>query len=629
MDVEERQPVPVFEPVTRLHRLASFSLRAAPVVVPAVIVFLVYFPAIKLGMVWDDNITFHTVPYYSDPAFLFAAIRNPLIFLPNYYRPLAVVSFLAQNYSFGVDPKVLHLTSIVIHGLNASLVSLIALRIAPTMAPQRNATVLAAVAGLLYGLHPTLIESATFISSRYDLLLTFFLLVAFLADASLHRPLWRATAVGSAFLLAASCKETALAFPLALPLWHLAREPGPLLPVRDYVHSLRERGHLHVYVAVILGGLVYLTVRYLALGYVLQSVGVPAQIKALGTIGHIQLVAYSVLQYLKLVFLPFGNITPVHPLPTPLVSTVPNWITLALFSLLVALTIFFIYRRVPGAWLFAAALLSLFPISGVLLLPRPPGAYFAERDLAFPMTLFVFASVFLLADGYQYLVGAASRGGRVVQRAAIAILAIWFAASLVTIRHTIPLWSSDLTLWSWAAREQPQSGLAVGNLAMEYIKKGQWAHAYVEATHLQHIPGATPQTESTAWFIFAVLAFNARHRATAIRLITKATETAPRLSGIPTTRAHYLNADGQYQKAAEQALSVLQHTPYQPTAHAELGVALLGLGHYAQAVKELRFSVANESDPDRKAFAQKNLEIADRARKEESRGRKVRVKPEM
>jgi tetratricopeptide (TPR) repeat protein len=603
--------------------------RWGPVLAPVVVVLLTYYPAIRLGMVWDDHATFERVPFYSDPGFIVDAIRNPLIYFQNYYRPLVVVSFLLQTYFFGVNPVVFHVTSVVLHTLNTGLVALLALRLAPQLAPRYSPAALALLAGLLYGLHPALIEPTAFLSSRFDLMLTFFLLLAFLADVSFHRPLWRAVAVASAFLLAALCKEMALGFPLALPFWHLARARRPLLPLRSCLRGLRERGDLHVYIAVIISGLLYLAIRYSTLGYILQAEQGPATVQPSSTFAHILIIAFSVIQYLRLIFLPFGNINPAHPIPIPFEPTSLHIAYLAVVLLLVAVTGWLMVRRIAGAWLFAAALMSLFPISGVLLLPRPTGAYFAESYLVFPATLFVLASVFLLAEAIRYLREAEPASARLIHTGAATILVLWIGASLVTVRHTIPLWNSDLSLWSWSARQQPDSTLAASNLATAYVASDQMTRAYDEAQRLLHFPNPGPVAKSTAWYILAVHAFEAGRKKEALRLMTLATKSAPVLSEIPTLRAHYLNANGQYQAAAEQARASLKAIPYQSFAHTELGIALLGMGDFEGAIKELRYGARTENVPQRKSLAQRNLAIAERALELKTRGEKVSVQPDL
>ena len=77
------------------------------------------------------------------------------------------------------------------------------------------------LAGALYGVHPALVESVAFVSSRYDLLATLFLLLALWLEGRLQGAA-RVAGVAVAFLLALLCKEVALTLPLVMLLWQLA-----------------------------------------------------------------------------------------------------------------------------------------------------------------------------------------------------------------------------------------------------------------------------------------------------------------------------------------------------------------------------------------------------------------------
>jgi len=87
----------------------------------------------------------------------------------------------------GPNPFGHHLTSVVLHGLNAMLVFLVMVqlllcagiswgsRIAPAQAIPA-----AAVTALLFGLHPLRVESVAWVSERKDLLCAFFVLLSIL-----------------------------------------------------------------------------------------------------------------------------------------------------------------------------------------------------------------------------------------------------------------------------------------------------------------------------------------------------------------------------------------------------------------------------------------------------------------
>lgn len=105
-----------------------------------------------------------------------------------------------------------HAGSVIVHSVNAALLASLFLRLGrmPALA-----------AGLAFGLHPLALEPAGWISTRPDLLMVTFLLLA----ALLAR---RGNMVWSAFAFAAAMlsKEAAVVFPLVLVGWlYLTKHP--------------------------------------------------------------------------------------------------------------------------------------------------------------------------------------------------------------------------------------------------------------------------------------------------------------------------------------------------------------------------------------------------------------------
>jgi len=136
----------------------------------------------------------------------------------NYYRPLFLV-WLRLNYAlFGLDAACWHASSLALHLLAVWLAYLAALRLlalADWDGSQRRA--IAAVAALIFALHPAHIEPVAWLSAASELLLAIFFLLAFLAYAESRsggKRLWILVSVAS-FALALLTKETAIMF---LPL---------------------------------------------------------------------------------------------------------------------------------------------------------------------------------------------------------------------------------------------------------------------------------------------------------------------------------------------------------------------------------------------------------------------------
>ncbi len=131
-----------------------------------------------------------------------------------FFRPLGYLSFALDALWAGFDPLRWHLSSIMLHSVNAALVALLALR-------WRLPALAAFTAGAIFALHGTHLEAAVWIAGRFDLLAAFFTLLALLLYG-------RYTIAALLAAAAALCsKEAAFVLPLLLLL--LARyEKRPL-----------------------------------------------------------------------------------------------------------------------------------------------------------------------------------------------------------------------------------------------------------------------------------------------------------------------------------------------------------------------------------------------------------------
>ena len=111
----------------------------------------------------------------------------------NYYRPLFEF-WLVINYSlFGLNPAWWHASTVAVHLLVVLMVYLLARRVT-------GDRLTAAIATVIYGLHPTHIETVAWVSGVTEPLLAVFVIGSFLSyarsrDAGTARAWWRAASV--------------------------------------------------------------------------------------------------------------------------------------------------------------------------------------------------------------------------------------------------------------------------------------------------------------------------------------------------------------------------------------------------------------------------------------------------
>lgn len=436
--------------------------------IPAIAAAIAYLPALGNGFVWDDNDLFLNQPFLRTPGMWADALGDFLLMLSaNYFRPVAVASFLAEARAWGLEPFGFHLTNVALHSLNALLVTLLARELLRGRPGLRSPAATAAAVGLAYALHPALVESVSFVSSRFDLLMTTWVALALLADARLERrPAPRALAVGLLFLAAALSKETALAFPAILALWRRARPAGAGRPA--------ARAGLQAALALAVAGAAYLALRAWALGHLYEP-GSTSEIPAGDPLQRALLVGRSAAEYAALAAFPFGTLSPLHvstlPVPT---DDAAAWLGLAGIAAAGAALIA-ASKRIPStSALILAGIAALAPALNVVPLELNGGAFAAERYLTLPLAALSLA----LGAAWAELGGLRARLGRI---APAALVAAWLAACAVAVWTTVPRWRDAFSLWTWAAVRAPASGLPHVNLADHHLARGDYARALSEA----------------------------------------------------------------------------------------------------------------------------------------------------
>ncbi len=549
-----------------------------------VLVILVYLPTLSFGFVWDDEQVLFGRADYHDPARWWQAVRQPLDFSPNYFRPLALSTLLIQIWFWRDNPMPFHLLNVLLHALNTALVMALAWR----WLRSEWGTLFA---GLLYGLHPALTESVAFVASRYDLTVTAFLLLALLFSTSA----WRGRAMGIAlcFLLAALCKEMAIVLPLLLPAWHLAwyhahlgrdRSPSPTTLKGFALFKHIVRAEWQTYLALIVAGVCYLGLRYAALGYLWQPPHSESRMDAGTPLQHLLLIGRTFTTLIGLIGFPFVSITPAHYsiLPIPLKDWLA-WLGLGFMGVCLA-GLVWLTRRVPMlGWLLVAGVLSLLPVLNIRPLEMAKGLYTAERFLTFPLVLFVLTC--FLGGTPKPRPSPRKTEAKASPRwafASVGVLIGWLCASLVVILLNLPNWKENRTLWEWMTRASPRAPIGFSNLADTYNKMGRYEDALKMADRALQI---APHS-GMGWVNKGVALLRLGHVSEAEAHFRKATELEPENLIGWNNLAIMLSDRGEF---AEAERIVRQHV---------LGRTPLFMGHQALGILYLKQGRPDLAEPE-------------------------------
>lgn len=182
--------------------------------------FLVYWPALRNGFVWDDTALVLRDPLIRSWILIPEGFRH-FLFLDataaNFYRPIQRLTFVFDYQVFGFDwPGGWHLTSVLIHAGAAIALFFVAEKLlALALATRLGETARRAWAlgiALLWAIHPLHTSAVTYVAGRADPLAALFGFTALaLGLTSLEQPkrvwLWRLGA-GAGFALAILSKES-------------------------------------------------------------------------------------------------------------------------------------------------------------------------------------------------------------------------------------------------------------------------------------------------------------------------------------------------------------------------------------------------------------------------------------
>jgi tetratricopeptide (TPR) repeat protein len=537
---------------------ALFTLRCLWIWLPLGLAALASLNTLGAGFVWDDShlIVTNTLVRQASPLPALATDFWQEGERSGFYRPLVSLSYFMEFRLWRLRPGGYHAANLAYHLGAVLAVTLAARALFPGL-------VAAAVAGIVFGVHPIHTESVAFISGRPDLFAGALLVGAFaLYVRGRRRGRQSAGSVGL-FAAALLSKEVALAFPLLLLAYETtigdraARDAAPSPP--------RLGRTLAPYLAVAAG---YFCLRWLVLGapfaWGLDHTG----------FGRRALVALNASgEYLRLLAVPWP------PAPDRVADgTVSAWTVASLAALMVlVLGAAWSWRasRVP-AFLLAWFLLTLLPAS-----PLVPGRapQVAERFLYIPSV----AWAWLLG----WAIGAAREAGwlasAAARRAAVAAGAVAVVAAVGLTAARNRDWRDESHLFRRMAASEPRSYLAPLNLGYLYVRAGDLPRAEAE---LQRALALRPQSPPALLGLALVESRRGDHDG-AIRYAERARDLAPDRDSIHAQLGAIYGTAGRYAEAAASFRESVRRNPRRLESRANLAVALADAGRATEAAEAL------------------------------------------
>lgn len=442
--------------------------------VVSLIVAVAYWPVGHAQFVYSDITDFQQMAWLRHGDYWLQLLFHGFNDWVNYFRPLGVALFTLQLHLFDTQPGPMHLVSLALHLVNTLLVGVLALTInrhsqAP-QAPEQQRVWILSLSTLLYGLHPLLVEPVVWIGCQFELITTLFMLLGWIANLNISRPRFRAFCVALCFFLAACAKESAAAFPFVVVIfdWLICFESNDK-GMLARVQKLLGRNWL-TYSAIFITGLLYLVVRHLSLGVLIPG----SDAHSLPAWARLQEASFLYLRYWQMFFLPTVGMGPLHIAPTQ--QFLDFNLSAALQGVgavcILATGFLFTLRGRHFGGLILSVTFLLLPVLHIIG-PRFDASLYHER---YAMTALAVACTWLPSSLRQ--VHTPPNLLRLLPFAGKLILAAWLVLAIVSIRVTVPLWSTQINLWTWAVQKDPTSINAKDQLISAYIGQGDYASAW-------------------------------------------------------------------------------------------------------------------------------------------------------
>ena len=437
-------------------RTAGINISASTIAIGVIlsIVVLIYANALRNDFVFDDN-----VQVLSNR--MLRSLSNIFAVLTASYRPLRDVSLMFDFAIWGEGPFGFHLTNVLIHAANATLVFVLVRRMT-------GVVLTATIAALIFAVHPLQPDAVTYISGRRDVLFSLFYLASFYTYLNYRRS--RSLIYLVLFLvcwgLSLMSKEMAVSLPAFIFVWvfcDLWGERTGSWPRRTWEAA---RG------AFTRDKWLYLTLALAVPAYAYYMVfikGGSTRVQLTGVVFWGDSFFSNMLTAIKV----HGWYLKQLVFPTPVVqylgafgiaTTLLDWHVI--LSILVVLTVL-----VAGLVLLNRDRLMSFAILSyfVLLLPVsqiiPHHELLADHYLYLPMMSFGLFAALLV----QKIAARSDRAKKLAYGFAGAALIVLAVMTVVRNRD----WRDEFTLWQANYKEEPNSIRAAGNLASMYASRNQ------------------------------------------------------------------------------------------------------------------------------------------------------------
>jgi len=533
-----------------------------------VITFVIYAPSLRSDFVSDAHKEIIEEGFVTSlsnlPKIISLKVLSMHLMLSD--RPGEMLYLMLNAALWGKNPFGYHLSSILLHAINAVLLFMLLRRLALSemkVASSGSMTVqlALAVAMLLFALHPIATESVAEVSFSSSLLIVTFTLLGLIAATAFHpadgrRRLMAGTAGILCAFAAVLTKESGIAVPFVFAVyWFLFR--------RD-----EARGPWFLFLAATVAA----TVAVMGAIFFF-SVSEQMHLDYLGgSFGHVLLIQPRLWVFMMgQVLWPNRLVADYTMVDMNLPST--PW-AMAILIVVLVLQAALACRSKIGALGVAIWWLGLATVSNFV----PMFCFLADRFYYLPLAgaAMQVAAVLLMLLRLRWAYN-------------LALFAIWAVVPILvclTVEREAAF-SSDAALWADTLLKSPHSYLAHYSRGVALIRQGRLNEAAAELGQ-----AATDDTNSSTWVCRGLIAQCQGHPDQAVTEFQRALAINPRNSEAHENLGTSLCLEGRYDEGIKQFQEAVSIDPDDASAYTNLGLALEQKGQDKSAIEQLRTALA-------------------------------------
>ncbi|PCJ87764.1 MAG: hypothetical protein COA57_04205 [Flavobacteriales bacterium] len=418
--------------------------------------FTVFFPSIFFDFTnWDDDWMLVNNPLVKSLSL--SNIRRIFTELYNKnYQPIVIFSYAVEHYFFGLNAKIFHLTNVMLHLINVSVVYIFIKSIS-------DKGRIAFIASALFALHPLRVESVVWITERRDLLYTMFFLLALVQYVKYIKSAFKARHYLfslSFFVLSCMCKGMAVSFAPVVVLLDF-------LFIRKYNRQFVIDKIPFFSIALIFGLIAIFATHGETQSVIYEQASI---------LDRMVLACYAFLFYIYKLVLPF-NLSAMYPYPDSYPESYPAYF-FAYPVICLVLTAMVIYSVKFTRKIFFS--FSFFFVTIVFVLQLiPTHISIAADHYSYISSV---GLTYLVAEFFHYFFYSNNAKFHHFNKyASCFLLALTLSYAILTNRRTL-VWENSMTLWTDAIEKYPTLSMPYNNRGIYKAEQRDYIEAILDYT---------------------------------------------------------------------------------------------------------------------------------------------------